>query len=326
MFLKRGPIEDEFLRLAKSLDEEDQKRIFTTGFFLRVVKGIRISYDPQLIPKVEDLIQGRCNFPAELTKRTDLWRSRGKARCKRSVKDGVFFCHVARHREFALMHDLPLDYRSVPGAVKEQKPPSEWRGHKVDDEPVIPAFKRTGTSTKRKKNELHTERQDQEPEQVHSDSIEFESAVARITKVLCRRAAHADIAAGTDTDTDTQTQPQLTAEVGTERTNGPQCVFIDPLSGTSCKAPGIFEDAEQPFCFFCPLHISVPDELLHRAKEGHNWRLYQDLTHIIELDAKLNQLGQNEPILRKQIGLQRFILASNNGIGSHPSIIEDTLS
>ncbi len=312
-----GEVQDEFLRLARLLDPDTQKQIFEPGFLLRHVREIKTCFDPKIVPTIDKLKQGRCNYPEELTVRTHLWRGRGKARCKVSVKDGVYFCHLPRHREFALMNKLPLNWKQLPeGTVTfERKPQEEKRGFKVDDNPLRPSFRPIKKVYPVKKNYKKGKSEDEKPpEQADTiaeatDDFDDVSIDRIIDRILLQNGQTRTIKAS-----------DLTVEQP-EADSLDQCAFIDPLTQVACHATGVHEDVESP-CLFCSNHITVPDELVLRVKQSGNSMLLRDLTTIISIDKELQALSSdassNE---RKKLSRRRFVLASNQGFGNPSHIV-----
>ncbi len=323
-----GPIEDEFLRLARLLKPETQKHIFEAGFLLRHVREVRTCFDPKLVPAIKDLKQGRCNYPSDLTKRTELWRDRGKARCKKSVRDGVYFCHLSRHKEFALVNGLPLSWEDLPeGTVQlERKPDAEKRGRKVDDEPLRPSFRAHKGASKKKVNAERAVNDTSLKRARDSDEELDDASVDRILQRLLRRQKDSKRVKPDSTNEESSTLVIIPEEPTSDGLN--QCAFTDPVSSQACRAIGVYEDAESP-CLFCPGHITVPDDLIIRVKKsiGHS-QLLRDLCSLQTLDEKIEQLAnKNDAVVeRKKLCIKRFVLASKNGFGTPPAVLRGARS
>jgi hypothetical protein len=264
-----------------------------------------MTYDPKLVPKVADLIQGRCNFPAELTKRTELWRNRGKARCKKSVRDGVYFCHLPMHKEFAIMNQLPLE--ETDKTKRRRKGEEDHRGQKVDEEPMRPSFRRN--PRKRKSDDV------EEENQINPDinQVKLESIVTRVVSSLHRE----DEKRLKTTSVKNESEMSLLDPL--EAAPDAQCVFINPMSGYCCRNIGIYSDQENPDCYFCPEHVKVSPDLIEEAKRTGDRCLVRDLETIILLDEKFS--NETETKEKQRLSLKRFSLASNYGLGTLPDVL-----
>ena len=331
-----GPVEDEFLRLARLLKPDDQKRIFEPGFLKRHVREVRTCFDPKLVPAVKDLKQGRCNYPEELTVRTDLARGRGKARCKKLVKDGFFFCHITRHQEFAFVNRLPLSWEDLPKgtATLEPKPAGEKRGRKVDDQPIKPSFrsrleegeegrKAKCGSIKRSRHVESESKAKPASEEKSADLVDDNldhASIDRILNRLLRRSRFKRCKTGPPNAEEGVT---VYDQHDTDGLN--QCAFIDPLTQQACRSVGVYEDAGSP-CLFCTLHVAVPDDLVHRVEQstGHS-QLLRDLYALQTMDEQIKSLANEDEAdkvaEKKKLCIKRFVLASNNGLGTPPAVL-----
>ena len=334
----KGEPYDSFIKLARKLPMDEQSRIFEPCFQRRVVQQVKISYDPKIVPKLENLIQGRCNYPSELTVRTGQWRDRGKARCKKTLRDGYFFCHIASHQDFAWRHGLPLHCKD--DEVKP-KPKEEQRGYKKDDDPLRPSFRNHGPkvveSTKaRRPRKPRVQSQIvkrgskkvlkiAEPAQVEKikataaaiepdDSCEISKIVDGL--ISLNLPASRGPNSSPETVAATVTKPEVDLIF--------QCVFCDPITGVKCQAEGAFPDPESPGCSYCCDHIFVSEELLERMKKTRNDAVYRDFATIHRLDKQLQALGgiagSGAVVQRRELSVRRFVLASNNGLGTHPML------
>ena len=219
----------------------------------------------------------------------------------------MFFCGIPRHQEFALMCNLPLNWIQRGDATRERKPLSEKFGLKVDDVPIRPS-----KQSRRRA--------------VSDDEDQVERCEARANKRV--KAGECSMDALAAFESLALNDVANVDQMATDLYSTDQCVYTHVVTGECCQNTGLYEDVEQPGCLFCQQHVSVSFELLESVKQTGKQSLIDEHLELMQLDEQLHDaFVANDPTYitdqeRRALCRRRFVLASNQGLGMPPFIVE----